>query len=403
MRPLEGLKVLDFAWVMAGPVVGRALADFGATVVRVESAKRKDVFARHMGPFPNGKFDEQRSGFFENYNTGKFGLSLDLSSDEGRTIARELATWADVVIESFATGQMARFGLGYDIIRALNPGVIMLSTSLMGQSGPYGKMVGFGSPGAAFSGFLRLTGNPGELPIGTFGPYTDYVAPRFSLFMLLAALDHKRRTGEGMFIDVGQSEASVQFLAPQIAQYCESGQVAEALGNRDPAFAPHGVFPAQGDDRWVAVVARNDAEWSRLAAVIGQTHLAQDSRFATVAARKANEDALETIIANWTRHRHADDVERALQAQGIPAYVVVSGADIQSDPQLLARGHFVRVPDPLLGEDVVESARYQLSDTPARYDRSAPTIGRDNDYVLRELLGYSPERIAALIESGALS
>lgn len=403
MRPLEGLKVLDFAWVMAGPVVGRALADFGATVVRVESTKRLDVFARHMGPFPDGKFDEQKSTMFENYNAGKLGLALDLSGGEGRAVARELAIWADVVIESFAPGQMARFGLDYESIRALNPGVIMLSTSLMGQSGPYGKMAGFGSLGAAFAGFSLLTGNPDEPPTGTFGPYTDYVAPRFSLFMLLAALDHKRHTSKGTLIDLAQAEASIQFLAPQLAHYGESGHVAEALGDRDPAFAPHGVFPAKGEHQWVAIVARDDAEWTRLAATMGKPHLAQDPRFATLAARKANEDSLETIVADWTRQRRAEDVERDLQAQTIPAHVVASSAQFVSDPQLLARGHFVRLPHPLMGEAVVESARYQLSDTPARYDRCAPSPGRDNDYVLGELLGYSPERIAALKESGAIT
>ncbi|WP_247476373.1 CoA transferase [Bradyrhizobium sp. 169] len=402
MRPLEGLKVLDLAWVMAGPVVGRALADFGATVVRVESAKRLDVFARHLGPFPNGEFNALRSGLFENCNAGKLGLALDLSREEGRLVARELATWADVVVESFAPGQMSRFGLDYESIRALNPRVIMLSTSLMGQNGPYGKMVGFGSAGAAFTGFLLLTGNPGEFPVGTFGAYTDFVAPRFSLFMLLAALDHRERTGEGTLIDVAQTEASLQFLAPQIAQYCESGEIAEALGNRDPAFAPHGVFPALGEYRWVAIVARNDAEWGRLAEHMNQAQFAQDPRFATLAARKENENALESIIADWTRHRQAEDIERDLQTKGVPAHVVASSADLVSDPQLRTRGHFVRLPHPL-GEAVVESARYELSETPAGYDRSAPPPGRDNDYVLRELLGYSPERIAALKQTGALT
>ncbi|WP_375784878.1 CaiB/BaiF CoA transferase family protein [Bradyrhizobium sp. Pha-3] len=402
MRVLEGLKVLDFAWSFAGPMVGRTLADFGATVVRVESAKRAD-FARYFGPFPNGKRDTEQSATFENCNAGKLGLALDLSREEARPVAREFATWADVVIESFSPGQMARFGLDYETLRALNPGIIMLSTSLMGQTGPYANIAGFGSVGAAFSGFQVLAGKPGELPIGPFSAYTDCVAPRFSLFMLLAALDHRRRTGQGTLIDIAQTESGIQFLAPQIAHYCESGQIAEALGNRDLAFAPHGVFPAQGEHRWVAIVARNDAEWTRLAALLGQPYLAQDSRFATLAARKANEDALEAIIADWTRRQHEDDIERDLQAQGIPAHVVASPADFVSDPQLLARGQFIRLPHPSMGETVVESARYRLSDTPACYDRSAPAIGRDNDYVLRELLGYPPERISALKEAGALT
>lgn len=298
---------------------------------------------------------------------------------------------------------MTRLGLDYEALRALNPRVIMLSTSLMGQSGPLGKTAGFGSAGAAFTGFLSLTGNPGEPPIGQFGPYTDLVAPRFSIFMLLAALDHRRRAGEGMLIDIAQTEATIEFLAPQIAHYCESGHVAGAIGNRDPAFAPHGVFPARGNHRWVAIVARNDVEWNRLAALMGQAHLAQDPRFNTLAARKANEDALEAVISDWSRHHHAEVIEEQLQGHGIPAHVVASSPEIVSDLQLKARGYLVRLPHPVMGEAVIESAPYQLSDTPARYDLCAPTVGRDNDYVLRELLGYSSDRIAALKETGALT
>src|SRR5262249_367844 len=158
-----------------------------------------------------------------------------------------------------------------------------------------------GSGGAALSGFQMLAGNPDEIPIGSAGAYTDCVAPRLSIFVLLAALDHRKRTGEGMWIDVAQVEAAIQMLAPPLPHYGESGAVARAVGNRDSAFAPHGVFRTRGEHRWVAIVARDDAEWSRLAAHIGQPHLAQDPRFADLTARKANEDALEAIIADWTR------------------------------------------------------------------------------------------------------
>ncbi|MFD9667985.1 CaiB/BaiF CoA transferase family protein [Rhodococcus sp. NPDC059968] len=402
MRALDGLKVLDLAWVMAGPMVGRALADFGATVVRVESSKRLDV-ARFMGPFPDGEIDPRLSVLFENCNVGKLGLALDLKCDEGRGVARELVRWADVVVESFAPGQMTKFGLDYEAIRKINPGVIMVSTSLMGQSGPLAQIAGFGSTGAALSGFQTVVGNPGEPPIGTFGPYTDYVAPRFSLFILLAALDHRSRTGEGMWIDVAQSEATVHFLAPQVALYDERGQNFDAVGNRDPSYAPHGVYPAQGEDRWIAIVARDDAEWAKLAEFMGMPELSRDSRFCTLNARKANEDALEAILNAWVQSHPADELERALQSQGIAAHIVASPADFFADRQLNDRGFFVRLPHPVSGETVVEATRFHLSDTPARYDRCAPPVGRDSKYVLCDLLGYSEKEFTALAEGGVLT
>jgi crotonobetainyl-CoA:carnitine CoA-transferase CaiB-like acyl-CoA transferase len=401
VQPLQGLKVADLAWVVAGPVIGRALADFGATVVRVESSRRVET-ARLMGPFPRGKMDVQQSVLFENCNANKLGLSLDLSTRQGCDVARDLARWADVLIESFMPGQMARFGLDYPRLQALNPSLIMLSTSLQGQTGPGAKLAGYGNVGAALAGFQTIVGMPGELPVGPHGPYTDYVAPRFSLVTLLAALDHRQRTGEGCCIDVSQAEAGVEFLAPQIADYCATGRIATAQGNRDLSFAPHGVYRAAGSDRWIAIVARDDTEWSRLATLIGGSELTQDARFAGFEQRKANEDALDAIITGWTGGRAAQEIEAQLQQRGIPAHVVASSDDFVRDSQLLARGHFVRIPHPLMGESVVENARYALSETPAQFVRSAPTFGRDNDYVLRELLGYDAERIASLTDSGAL-
>jgi crotonobetainyl-CoA:carnitine CoA-transferase CaiB-like acyl-CoA transferase len=400
-RPLAGLKVMDLAWVVAGPVIGRTLADFGATVVRVESSRRVET-ARLMGPFPDGKMNTQRSTLYDNCNTNKLGLSLDLSQEPARAVARDLAKWADVVIESFMPGQMERFGLGYESLRRTNPSLIMVSTSLMGQTGPYANLAGYGNIGAALSGYQMIVGAADELPVGPFGPYTDYVGPRFSLVTLLAALDHRRRTGEGCFIDVSQAEAGIAFLAPQIADYRLSGRVARAQGNRDAAFSPHGVFKAQGKDSWVAIVARDDREWFALAAILGATRLGDEARFKSLEARKANEDALEAIIADWTSTRDALAIEVQLQASGVPAYVVASTDEFVNDPQLRAQAHIQSVPHPLGGKSVFEAARYQLSDTPAEYERAAPHFGRDNNEVLGQLLGYDAERIASLAASGAL-
>jgi crotonobetainyl-CoA:carnitine CoA-transferase CaiB-like acyl-CoA transferase len=401
-QPLKGLKVLDFAWVVAGPLVGRALADFGATVVRVESSQRLDT-ARVLGPFPNGVVDPQGSVAYENCNANKFGLALDLRREDARAVARDLVAWADVVIESFVPGQMARFGLDYPRLKAINPGLIMVSSSLMGQTGPNAEITGFGNIGAAFSGLQRIVGEPGEPPLGPYGPYTDYVAPRFALLALLAAVDRRRRSGgEGCHLDISQAEATVSLIAPQILDAEANGRIAEAKGNRDDHFAPNGVFRARGADRWVAITARNDTEWRRLASLMGGEALAEDARFATLADRKRNEDELEALVAAWSAGQDPLDVERRLQAEGVPAHVVAQTGDIVGDPQLAARGSIVRLPHPRFGETVIDAARFSLSETPARYERPAPTVGRDNRYVLAELLGYPEERIRALGEAGAL-
>jgi crotonobetainyl-CoA:carnitine CoA-transferase CaiB-like acyl-CoA transferase len=398
-QPLEGIKVLDLAWVVAGPAIGRSLADYGATVVRVESSRRIET-ARLMGPFPEGRIDPQRSALYDTYNSGKLGLALNLGMEASRKIVRELAQWADVLIESFAPGQMSKWGLAPKDLREANPHLIVLSTSLMGQSGPYAKFAGYGNVGAAIAGYHNLIGREGAVPVGPFGPYTDFVAPRFGLVALLAALDHQRLTGEGCWLDISQVEAGVQFLAAEIAQGAATGVYAHPVGNRDTQYAPHGVFGCAGDDAWLAIVARNDREWARLAELIGGPAL--DAQFATLASRKAQEDRLEDIVTNWTSTRDAHETERTLQGLGIPAHVAAGAQDMLDDPQLALRGHFVRLPHPLGGDSVVDASRYTLSETPALYERPAPHFGRDTRDVLREILGYPAPRIAELEDTGVL-
>jgi crotonobetainyl-CoA:carnitine CoA-transferase CaiB-like acyl-CoA transferase len=401
-QPLSGVKVLDLAWVVAGPLIGRSLADYGATVVRIDSSKRVET-ARLMGPFPHGKFDVQQSTLYENCNAGKFGLALDLRMEEAREVVRDLAAWADIAVESFTPGQMDKWGLGYERLAAINPGLIMVSTSLMGQSGPWTRYSGYGNHGAAISGFQNIVGPEGGAPVGPFGPYTDFVAPRFGLVATLAALDHFRRTGKGCHLDVSQSEAGMQFLAPQIADYSVTGRIQGCAGARDVAMAPHGVFAAAGWDSWIAIAVRDDADWAALARLVGGEALLADPRFATLEGRKANEEALEALVGAWTARRAAADIEAELQALGVPAHVAVDSAAFMADPQLNAREHFVRLAHPLMGEAVVEASRYRLSETPAQYPRSAPVYGRDNDPVLAEILGYDADRIAALKAAGVLA
>ncbi len=391
--------MLDLAWVIAGPLVGRTLADFGATVIRVESSKRVDT-ARVLGPFPGGEFNPETSASYENCNLGKLGLSLDLSRELARETVRDLARWADVVVESFLPGQMEKFGLDYASLSAINPRLVMLSSSLTGQTGPTARLPGFGNIGAALSGMKQMIVAADGTPLGPYGPYTDYIAPRFALMALLSALDERARTGKGCHLDISQTETAVTFLAPQLLDFQVNGRVAVAAGNRDERFAPNGVLRCAGEDKWVALTVRGDAEWARLAALIGGE--ASDARFATLAGRKAHEDELERLVEQWTSTRSPAETEEALQGIGVPAHRVSDTYDIAADPQLAFRGSLLKVAQPIAGETVVDASRFHLSDSPARYGRHAPRFGEDNQHVLAEVLHYPPERIEALRQSGAL-
>jgi crotonobetainyl-CoA:carnitine CoA-transferase CaiB-like acyl-CoA transferase len=398
---LADVKVLDLMWVLAGPGSTRILADYGATVVRVESTHRVDAL-RTVGPFLEIPPGTESSAVFHGLNAGKLMITLDLEKPAGREVVLDLVRWADVVTESFTPKAMKRWGLDYESLRAVKPNIIMVSSCLMGQTGPLASFAGFGNLAAAVTGFFHLCGWPDRPPAGPFGAYTDYIAPKFTAAALLAALDHRRRTGEGQHIDISQAEASLHFLAPAILEQTVNGRAPGATGNRDLNYAPHGVYPASGDDRWVAIAATTDAQFAALATAIGSPELARDARFATTAARLAHHEELDAPLAAWTIARDAAEVERTLQAAGVPASVVQSSSELCADPQLVHRGHFVDLEHPQYGTTPVESSRFRLSRTPSEVRGSAPTFGRDNQYVLETILGYDVERITELVIAGAL-
>jgi benzylsuccinate CoA-transferase BbsF subunit len=409
---LADVKILDFMWVMAGPAATRVLADYGATVVRVESTRRIDT-ARTLAPYRGGTLGAENSGCFQNLNAGKRMLTLDPTREGGRRVILDLVRWADVVTESFSPGTMRRWGLDWPALRTVKPDLVMLSTCLMGQTGPLATFAGYGNLAAAIAGFSNLGGWPDRPPAGPFSAYTDYVSPRHIAAAILAALEHRRRTGAGQHVDLSQAEASLHFLAPAILDYTVNGRVAGRAGNRDPEHAPHGVYPAAGrtraagadeaiDDRWIAIAVTSDAEWQALCAVMERPDLAGDARFADAAGRRAHADALDALVAEWTAPRDAAVLEAALQARAVPAHAVQTSRDLVRDPQLAHRGHFVTVAHPMGGTTVVEGSRFVLSRTPASPPDAAPSYGRDNDVVLREILGYDDEAITALVAEGVL-
>ncbi len=399
--PLDNVKICDFMWVMAGPASTRILADYGATVVRVESPTRIDT-ARTLQPYLDNKLGPDSSGLFANCNAGKLGISLDLGNPAAREVVHDLVRWADVVTESFSPKAMRAWGFDYESLRKVNPALIMLSSCLMGQTGPLAKIAGFGNMAAAFAGFHNLTGWPDRPPAGVFGAYTDYVAPRFSAMAILAALDYRRRTGEGQYIDQSQAECSIHFLGPAILDYTVNGRVDGRVGNSDAVFAPHGVYPALGDEQWVAIVCRDDDDWRRLCSAMKNEGLASDSRLATAAGRREHRDAIDSSITAWTRTRESAEIESRFQSHGVPSHQLQNSAAAYRDPQLVHRGHFVALEHPTLGQFTVEGPRAKLSRTPASVLRAAPSLGQDNQHVLENILGYDETRISELVASGAL-
>ncbi len=402
-RPaLVGLKVLDFSWVFATPMGVRYLCDYGATVIHVESATRPDAM-RAFAPYKDRHPGAERSGQYANVQAGKLGLSLNLKNPLARDVALRLVKWADVVVESYSPKAMRKWDMHYEALREVNPRIIMLSSCLNGQTGPQAMLAGFGTMGAQMAGFGALVGWRDRPPSGPYSAYTDYTSPKLIAAGILAAVDHRRRTGQGQYIDFSQVEGAIHFLTPAMLDYFVNGRVQEADGNFSPDHAPHGVYPCSGRDRWVAIACGTEAEWQALCRATGHPDWQSDSRFATLAARQANREALDALIAAWTLPREVDVIEDTLQAAGVPVHRASSSEDAFADPQLEFRQHFIQVKHRELGPVTVESSRLRLSRTPAQTLSAGPMFGEHNDRVLREILGMSDDEIIQLVQTGGLA
>jgi crotonobetainyl-CoA:carnitine CoA-transferase CaiB-like acyl-CoA transferase len=396
-RPLKGVKIVDLMWAVAGPTATRVFADHGATVVRVESPTRLDP-SRTLRPFRGGKADLEGSALFHTLNVGKQMLTLDLASDAGREVFWDLVRWADVLTESFSPQVMKKLGFAWAELSRVNQRLIVLSTSLMGKTGPLETFAGYGNMASAYSGFYEVAGWPDRDPAGPWGAYTDFIGARYNAIAVLAALEHRERTGQGQHIDLAQAEASIHFLAPALLDHQLNGRVARRMGNRDPRMAPHGVYPVRGEERWIAIAVAGDEQWRALCRVLEWWSSIEE----TTAARRARADALDEELAGRTRSWPGPELEARLLAAGVPAALVLNGEDVAHDPQLAARGHFLSIPHPDGGTSFIEGPRALLSESPARPGREVPTLGRDNHRVLREILGYDEARTAEIVIAGGL-
>ena len=399
-RPLEGVKMLDLFWVVAGPGATRMLADYGATVVHVESTARIDML-RNVPPYLGGVMAPERAAAHHSTNANKLNVTLDISTAAGKEVLRDLIAWADVMTESFTPGVIERLGFGYAAASRINPGIIFISSALMGQTGPWRSYSGYGNLGAAVCGFHALTGQPEVPPAGCFGPYTDFTSVRFNALAILFALRERRRSGVGQHIDMAQAEAALQFLAPQCFAYWRTGTTPSALGNRHPDYAPQGLYPVRGSDRWLALSIRDDEEWRWLCDLSQDVPL-QDARHWSLTERRQRHDELDARLAAWLANQNGEQAERALQSVNIPAHQVLDTHQLFADAQLNHRKHFLTAPHAEFGPAAIESSRLRFSRTQPRQPEAAPHFGIDNHRVFKDILGCDAERIAQLEQAGAL-
>ncbi len=393
---LEGIHILDFAWVGVGPITTKYLADNGADVIRIESAARPDVL-RIGPPWKDAQPGINRSQFFASYNTSKRGISLDLSKPKAREIAKRLVPWADIIVESFTPKAMRKWELAYENLVELRPDLIMLSTCMQGQTGPNALYPGFGQLMAALSGFYYISGyGPGSCA-PPYGAYTDFIAPRFSASALLAALDYRRRTGKGQYIDMAQYEAAMQNLAPALIDYAASARVLEPRGNRSDRYAPHGAYRAADEDgaeRWLAIAVENDAQWRATLDVLGAE--SRDPRFDSAAGRFANPDALDEFVGQLVREHNAYELTAKLQTAAVAAYPVQNCVDIHNDDNLESFGFWHWLDHKEMGPSPYEGLSHRMSRTPGDLRRAAPILGEHNDEIFRGMLSMSADEIEQL-------
>jgi len=395
------VKVAVFGGYAAGPWIGKILANFGARVVHVEAKGRPDGFRLEYPPFKDGERGINRGGTFAFFNDSKLGITLDLKKTGGVELARHLIDWCDIVIENMRPGVMARLGLGYGALSERNPDLIQLSTCNMGQTGPRANTPGFGSQLSAMAGFCGLAGQPDGPPMLLYGPYIDFIAAFYGASAALAALEHRRATGKGAHIDVSQYECGISFLADVILAYSATGVIAERCGNEDPGSSPHGAY-ACVDEQWLVLSCWSDAEFVRLAEVVGKPNWRTDERFATLAARRENSRHIDAALSAWCGSQRAEAVAATLQAAAVHAYPVSTVADLFSDPQLAHRRTWRVRHHPVIGDQTYYFPGYDLPEMPGDVTSSGPLLGADNERVYREFLGLSQAKFDEYRANGVI-
>ncbi len=397
--PLEGIRVANFGWVWAGPVVGQTLGFLGAEVYKVESRARIDL-TRNLPPFAEGVRDPNRSLSNHACWAGNGSVTLNLKRPEAQELARRLIASCDVVVENFGPGVMNKIGLGYPDLCEVKPDLVMFSMPAAGLNGPLKDIRTYGLSLTSTTGLDSLTGYLGGPPVPVENAFSDPYNGIMGAFAILVALQHRKRTGKGQHIDYSQQEAVMQMVGPAFMDYVLNGRVAGPIGNRHPlaVAAPHGVFPCAGEDRWISIAVADEGEWQGLCAAMGDPGWARAPEFADLQRRVQNIDDLHARLASWTTDFDDRELAELLQQHGVAAAPVLNVADLLHDPHYRARSTFVEVEHPLGFRETIYGAYVKMSRTRAAVS-PGPSIGRDNDRVFRELLGIPEDRYRQLVDA----
>ncbi len=394
---LEGVRVADFGWAWAGAYVGTLLAFMGAEVIKIESRKRIDYSRVRSISTGQWFYDLDRSTVFNTINLNKLGITLDLSRPKGVALAKLIVKVSDVVIQNMRPGAMERLGLGYDALREIKPDIIYLSSSARGSIGPESQYVGYAPNFAALGGISHITGYAGGAPARLHGE-VDLLSATTSAFAILTALIYRTRTGKGQHIDLSSSEVISALLGEVLLDYTMNGNIRSRNGNSDDIMAPHNCYRCKGEDKWVSIAIGTDEEWKAFCQAIGNPQWTEDERFGDTFSRWRNKGELDRLIGEWTATRTHYEVMETLQKVGVAAMPSLSSQELFDNSHLKERGYWLEVDHPMIGRQVVAAPPWKLSATPAMVRHPSPLVGEHNHYVLGELLGMSPDEIAALIE-----
>ena len=407
---LGHLRICDFTGQLAGAGATRYLAAFGAQVIRVEDPVREgrwDIL-RGAGPYVDDRRGIDLGGAFNNTNVEKLGVTINLRDERGRELLRRLVAVSGVVAENFAAGVLAGYGFSYEELRAVKPDIIYVSNCGFGQTGPYRSFKTWGPIVQAVCGLTFQSGLPGEPPAGWGYSYMDHHGANYMAIAILAAVLHHTRTGEGQWIDMSCTEAGATLTGPEVLDWSVNGRSARRPGmpssnrSQSPAMAPHGIYPARGDDEWVALACRDDADWVAMARVVDEPWTAEP-RWESRDGRLQDEDRLDAAVAAWTRVRDRFEVAASLVGAGVPASVVARPEDrIEHDPATSELGLWPTVHHPLMGDVRVDGLPLHLSETDWALRRGAPCLGEHNDKVFGALLGVPPDELAALRRDGVI-
>ena len=432
-RPLEGVRIADLTWLLAGAGGPRLLASLGAEVIRIEWRDRRD-FLRYMPPFASrtkersekagamdltgldtGKVQSvNRGGYFNDINAGKYGISLNMKAPQGRELFKKLVAVSDVVVEAFTAETMQKWGLGYDTLKAIKPDIIYMQQPGWGYKGPYVKYASYGPIAQAVSGLTEQSGLPAPHPPAGWGfSYMDWSGAYYCAMTILMALYYKKRTGKGQYLDCSQVEPGIGMTGTAVLDHAVNGRHYQRTGNRSPytPAAPHGAYPCAGQgaekDRWIALAVTSEEEWQALVRVMGNPDWAAQDRFVSLAERIKHQDELDRLVSAWTQEQEPFGLQERLQAAGVPAGVCQTAQDrIERDPQLKHLNW-------LLPLEHTEIGTWPIKDIPFHFangqvsqggptERAAPCYAEDNEYVYKELLGLSQAEIEAFQDEGVI-